>query len=222
MIDPRFPDATKSMNKSMSLDGNPKRLAKFYDDWAVSYDEDLTEDYSLPATMVRTLTEAIDANDSLEWAISPDIKVLDAGCGTGLVGLALSSAGYLTIDGVDLSAEMVTQAKQRNIYRRLEADFDLTKPVVMRRAASYDLVLVAGVFTVGHVPPSALTNVADLVRPGGLLIVSTRVAYYDSTNYQAVSDGMEAAGQIKLVHKIDNGPYTLDSTAHYWAYRVEK
>lgn len=205
----------------MSLDGNPETLAKFYDSWAEDYDEDLAEDYLLPATIVSALIQAIDANDSLEWAISPDTAILDAGCGTGLVGLALSEAGYRRIDGVDLSGEMIAQAKERNIYRKLQAGFDLTKPVTMRKAASYDVVIVAGVFTVGHVPPSAMKNVAELVRPGGLLIVSTRTAYYDATDYQSVSDQMEAAGQIRLVHKIENGPYTMDSTAHYWVYKVE-
>lgn len=220
--DPLFPDATESMNHAMSLDGDPQTLAKFYDEWARSYDNDIAEDYLSPQMIVQTLTRAIDSDESLTWAKAHDVKILDAGCGTGLTGLALAEFGYTKIDGVDLSAEMIGQAQNTGAYRKLESGFDLTRPAPSAFARAYDVVTIAGVFTVGHVPPSALRNVAEMVRPGGLVIASTRVAYYQSTNYQEVSDAMEVAGQLQLVHKIENGPYTMDSTAHYWAYRVSQ
>lgn len=219
---PQFRDATESMNHAMSLDGDPETLAKFYDEWAGSYDSDIAEDYLSPQMIVQTLLEAIDSDQSLAWAKSHDIEILDAGCGTGLTGLALAEIGYTKIDGVDLSAEMIEQARSTGAYRNLESGFDLTKPVPSGFAGSHDVVTIAGVFTVGHVPPSALKNVAALVRPGGLVIASTRAAYYDSTNYQEVSEAMEAQGQMQLVHKIEHGPYTMDSTAHYWAYLVSQ
>ena len=105
-------------------------------------------------------------------------------------------------------------------YRTLAGSYDLNQPVSKEWAAKYDVVTIAGVFTVGHVPPESLRNVAAMVRPGGLLVASTRMAYFERTNYQEVSDAMEAEGTLKLIHKISDGPYTMDSTAHYWVYQV--
>ena len=221
MTGPQFPDATESMNHAMSLDGDADTLAKFYDDWAADYDEDIKADYLSPAMMVRTLREAIANNDALAWASESSVSVLDAGCGTGLTGVALAKAGYTTIDGVDLSAEMIAQATKTGVYRTLESEFDLLQAPPERWRSAYDLVTIAGVFTVGHIPPDALVNVAAMARPGGLVIVSTRAAYYDSTNFGQVSDDLQAHGKLDLVHKITDGPYTMDSTAHYWAYRVQ-
>lgn len=222
MSEPQFPDATESMNQAMSLDGNAETLAQFYAEWADSYDEDIADDYQSPGMIVRTLAEAIDVDDALVWAIDPHVQILDVGCGTGLTGRALADAGYLTIDGVDLSPEMVEVARKTGVYRGLTGGFDINRAVSMRMASAYDIVTIAGVLTVGHVPPAALANVAKLARPGGLLIASTRQAYYDSTNYQQVSDSLISGGVLKLVHQIRDAPYTMDSTAHYWAYRVER
>jgi len=150
---------------------------------------------------------------------APDVSVLDVGCGTGLVGQELAATGYRTIDGIDLSPEMIEIARSRNVYRSLTAGVDITQamPAGFRRIA--DIVTVAGVFTVGHVPPEALPNVLEMARPGGFLIVSVRDAYYDTTNFQQVSDDMIAAGGATLVHWLDDAPYTMDSTAHYGVYQ---
>ena len=220
MADPQFPDATESMNHAMSLDGDAETLAKFYDDWATDYDEDIREGYLSPAMMLRTLSETIAAHEDLAWASGATTSVLDAGCGTGLTGVALAGAGYTIIDGVDLSAAMIDQAKETGVYRTLESGFDLMREPTERWRGTHDVVTIAGVFTVGHVPPEALVNVCDLARPGGLVIASTRAAYYDSTNFDQVSDELIASGKVELVHKITDAPYTMDSTAHYWSYRV--
>ena len=58
----------------------------------------------------------------------PNLTIVDAGCGTGLIGVELARHGYRTIDGVDLSPAMVERARQRNVYRDLEDDFDLGVP----------------------------------------------------------------------------------------------
>jgi predicted TPR repeat methyltransferase len=70
-------------------------VRKIYDDWAASYDKTLERwDYRAPAQAAELLRAAIPAGSVL----------LDAGCGTGLTGLALRAAGFVgPIDGVDLS-----------------------------------------------------------------------------------------------------------------------
>ena len=117
MTDPQFPDATESMNQAMSLAGDPETLAKFYNDWAAQYDDDIKENYLSPAMIVKTIEGAIAGRADMAWAKDPSTLVLDAGCGTGLTGVALANSGYKIIDGVDLSDEMITQAAKTGVYR---------------------------------------------------------------------------------------------------------
>jgi hypothetical protein len=77
-----------------------------------------------------------------------------------------------------------------------------------------------GVFTLGHVPPGSLIHLVEMTRLGGIVIVSTRVAYYESENYQDTADQLEAAGRIRLLNAMQNASYTTDELAHYWVYEV--
>ena len=147
-------------------------------------------------------------------------KVLDAGCGTGLVGVALRGAGYTELHGIDISPEMIERARERGIYRSLEAGIDLATPVPDHLMATADIVLVGGVFTVGHIPPEALEVVATLARPGGLLVVSTRASYHVDVGFRDVQRRLADDGLLQLLVHIAEAPYTMDSTGDYWAWRV--
>ena len=48
---------------------------------------------------------------------SPDVRLLDFGCGTGLMGLELKKAGYKNIYGLDGSSEMLAIADTKGIYK---------------------------------------------------------------------------------------------------------
>lgn len=215
--EPDFTDMTESMADVMSLDGDVERLAAFYANWADDYDDDVaSHGYGLPDMMVKTVL-----------AVMPDVDpagvtVMDAGCGTGLVGVALAAAGFTTIDGVDLSPEMVEVARERNVYRRLEGGIDLSHPPPARYAARYDVVTVGGVFTVGHVPPSALITCGAFARHGGILVVSTRRAYVDETEFVEKSRQWVESGHVELLAHVAAAPYTMDSTGDYWAYRLDR
>ncbi len=220
-------DMTESMHDVMSLGGDVDKLASFYRDWAAGYDEDVaSHGYGLPSMMVTTLERAVRAHGSSPRFEGSRAAVLDAGCGTGLVGVELAAAGYTTIDGVDLSPEMVDLARARTtsdgraVYRHVEGGVDLTiePPERLRRRA--DIVTVGGVFTVGHVPPDSLEKMSMLVRSDGLLVVSTRRAYHEETDFVAVSERLVDEGTLDLIVHLADAPYTMDSTGDYWAYRV--
>ena len=52
----------------------------------------------------------------LRYLKNTEAKILDAGCGTGLVGDILYNKEYKNIVGVDFSQKMLDRALKKNIY----------------------------------------------------------------------------------------------------------
>lgn len=216
-----------AIDAALGLGGDPEAIRQYYQDWATAYDQDVgSHRYSLPDEVAGLLAQvaALDRGEPIDGLTidpaPPDPAIIDVGCGTGLVGLRLAVAGYRTIDGLDLSPAMVAKAEERGCYRTLTSDVDITEPIPTELRGAYDIAVAGGLFTVGHVSPEALADVATLVRPGGLAIITTRLQYYEQTDYQQVSDRLEREGVLQLLHRNANAPYTLDSPGHYWAYLV--
>jgi len=101
-------------------------------------------------------------------------RVLDLGCGTGLVADALRGS-FDEMHGVDLSPRMVEQARARKLYATVEAG-ELLAFLAARPAQAADLVVAADVFVyVGDI--SAVIPAAfRVLRQGGVLIFSCELA----------------------------------------------
>ena len=152
------------LSKAYAL-SNPSEARAHYDKWAASYDKDLSDlNYAFPAHAASALVSALKKSGQ-------DIStahILDAGCGTGLVGAILASAhGAKRIDGVDISPGMLKIAEKTGAYSKLE-EADLTRPLAMK-AGSYDAVICVGTLTEGHVGPSVLDEFVLIVRKGGIV-----------------------------------------------------
>ena len=95
-------------------------------------------------------------------------SVLDAGCGTGRVGIELARRG-LDVVGVDLDPAMLTPARRKAPdIRWLEAD--LATVAVGR---TFDGVVMAGnvmIFVAAGTEAAVVANMARHLRPGGLLV----------------------------------------------------
>ena len=200
--------SNEAIDAALHLDGDPQNVKQFYEDWAKNYNVDTTSsDYPGPAISAKLLSQYLPAKDS---------KLLDAGCGTGLVGMELQALGYDSIDGFDLSDSMAEQAIATEAYRQVQGGIDMMRATESYPEASYDAILSVGVFTLGHVPPEALTVLLRLTGAGGLLLVSTRTHYYDQTNFQQVVDDLVDFGQVELLKVIRDAPYNNDGDGHYW------
>jgi 2-polyprenyl-3-methyl-5-hydroxy-6-metoxy-1,4-benzoquinol methylase len=103
----------------------------------------------------------------------PGSRVLDAGCGPGLVSEVLLKAGYSVV-GVDLSHEMVERARRRCDLWSDRSEFiqvSLYDPV-LDRLAPFDGVLSR--YVLHHVvdPSRFVARQLELLRSGGILVVS--------------------------------------------------
>lgn len=65
-----------------------KDMTQLYDDWAASYDRDVLEgeEYKAPPLVAQTIADTLVTTKG--GVIDPSINILDAGCGTGLVGIS--------------------------------------------------------------------------------------------------------------------------------------
>ncbi len=131
-----------------------------YDAWAASYEAEVSENgYATPgrcAAALATVTKDMNA------------PVLDFGCGTGLSGLALKLAGFGTIDGVDLSAEMLALADAKGIYRQTR---QVTGDTAVEPGA-YQTIAAIGVIGAGAAPISVLNDLMHALPKGGRLVFS--------------------------------------------------
>jgi predicted TPR repeat methyltransferase len=98
--------------------------------------------------------------------------VLDLGCGTGLCGSLLQPVSD-AIDGVDLSAAMLEQAKSLGVYRELvQADIGEYLAGATQRV---DLVVAADVLIYVGDPSAVFRDVARLLEPDGLFALTVEL-----------------------------------------------
>ena len=136
------------------------QAAELYRAWAGTYDDDVFA--RLGFTGSARIAELL-----IERLPSLTAPVLDLGCGTGAVGRRLAELGATTVDGVDLSPEMLELARRTGAYRH-RAVSDLTA-ADLEVGGRYAATISAGTFTSGHVGPSVVPRLLAAVEPGGVI-----------------------------------------------------
>ena len=152
----------------------PEELLKYYQDWTDNnkYNKDMVDwNYTAPQETVSVLKK---------YALNKNSKILDAGCGTGLVGIQLKKYGYLNIEGVDFSQSMLDLVPQ-NIYQKIEK-IDLNKPLKFKNNI-YDVVMCVGTFTYGHVKPHALDEIIRITKNKGLICFTVNEGIYEEYEF---------------------------------------
>ena len=185
------------LHELYSLEGtsNTSVLRSIYDEWASSYDKELADEaqeYVAPALAGAYLLQALKTpsiNDSLE--------ILDAGCGTGLVGAHLSAIGAKKVDGIDLSPGMLELAAKTKAYRNLQTA-DLSTRLNFSDGA-YDALTCIGTLTQGHVGPSALDEFVRVVKKDGFVVVTILDAIFAKGGYEATIQKLVEAGKVDIV-----------------------
>jgi len=163
---------------------NPERpperhVANLFDNHAPRFDAHLVDKlrYRVPEDLVA-LARRHAKDPEKRW------DVLDLGCGTGLVGVAVAPYARQLV-GVDLSARMLEKARERNLYQRLDQR-DLLTMMRQEQAASYDVIFAADVFIYLGNLAGIVREAARLLRADGLLAVSV----------EALDDsGVESSGE---------------------------
>ncbi|MEI4471734.1 class I SAM-dependent DNA methyltransferase [Frigidibacter sp. MR17.24] len=172
----------------------PEDIARAYDAWAETYDSEMARNgYCHPAVCLALLSRHLAPGPA---------PILDAGCGTGLMGDWLAILGYPRVEGLDLSEGMLARARAKGRYSALHR-LALGQPLPFADGA-YAGVVSTGVFTTGHVGAEALPELIRVTRPGGVLSITVKDTVWEQ--------GFAAA----IAHEVDAGRLAwLEETPPY-------
>jgi predicted TPR repeat methyltransferase len=140
-------------------------VAQLFDHYADDFDVHLQQQlhYETPEKLVELVKQHA-LPDLNKW------QVLDLGCGTGLVGVAIAPFAY-QLAGVDLSDGMLGRARALNLYQRLEHQ-DLLTMMCGEPSSSYDVIIAADVFIYLGRLDQMMIEVRRLLKPGGIFAFS--------------------------------------------------
>ena len=186
-------------------------LRPFYAQWAQSYDQEVGENgYVTPLRIAEALARHVK---------DLSIPILDYGCGTGVSGQAFQEAGFLTIDGVDISAEMLEVAAQKKIFRHLEVFAPETGPNV--KLGAYQIIAAVGVIGAGAAPLAVLDKMMALLAPKGLLVFSFNDYTLEDPAYDGLVEDYVKQGQAVL-HLKEYGDHLPKQKINSNIYILEK
>tara|TARA_B100000686_G_scaffold31310_1_gene32301 strand:+ start:413 stop:1039 length:627 start_codon:yes stop_codon:yes gene_type:complete len=188
-----------------------EEILKYYQDWTKKdkYNQDMIDlNYVAPKETVSLLNK---------YTLDNNCKILDAGCGTGLVGIELKKFGYSNIDGVDFSQEMLDLIP-KNIYKKIEK-IDLNKPLKFNNSI-YDAVTCVGTFTYGHVKPHALDELIRITKNKGFICFTVNEGIYEKYGFDKKINELKN-NKAWNVKKISKSNYIVNKGVSAWLCLAE-
>ena len=191
-----------------------EELKTKYEGWASDYDADLEAlGFKSPMAAAEFLEKFVSDKGAV---------VLDAGAGTGMVGVELARRGFTRITALDMSPGMLETAREKGVYE----DFvigELGKALPFE-TGSFAGTTCVGVFTYGHATPEALDELIRVTKPGGSVVFSIRTDYYVDGGFDVKQTALEEAGKWRLLERSE--PFLAmpngepDAWHEIWAYEV--
>ena len=128
-----------------------------YGEWSQTYEQDVLNEMDL-----RLLNRL----QSVDW--KEHQSILDLACGTGRIGVWLRERTSAPIDGVDITNEMMDQAREKNVYRDLHLA-SVTETGLSD--ATYDLCIQS--LADEHLPDlkPLYQEVARITQPEGYFVI---------------------------------------------------
>ena len=171
----------------------PDDNRRLYAQWATTYETSFVDAkaYRYPKAIAEVFNDVV----------APVKRVLDIGTGTGLTGMYLSRLRpELVIDGMDISPEMLAQAKLKlndgsQVYRELY-ERDLTQHAPNENPP-YEALFSSGTFTHGHLGPECIRNLLPLLENNGWLVIGVNNEHFEARGFADELKTLVAIGAIE-------------------------
>jgi ubiquinone biosynthesis O-methyltransferase len=173
--------------RNVATSGGPTHLPtelqrQFWNTWNTTQREQQPMD--APSSMRAAFVLSM-----VEQHVPRHARLVDLGCGTGWLSEQIA-ARVTHVTAVDLADEVIARARARSPHVNFRAGDVMTTPT----DRDYDAVVSVEVFS--HVPdqPAFVDRMADLLKPDGLLILTTQ-NYTAFSRYSRVM--AQGEGQIR-------------------------
>jgi len=183
-----------------------EKVLEYYTNWSEDnkYDQDMIDwNYTAPTNSAKIFCKY--TNDL-------SIKILDAGCGTGLVAKELKKLGFKNIIGVDFSQDMLDLIPQ-NIYQRLDL-VDLNDTLKYKNN-EFDGIICVGTFTYGHVKAKALDEFLRIIKPNGLICFTINEGIYQKYEFDKKIKELENNNKWKVL-ELKKSTYIVNKDVEAW------
>ena len=176
-------------NLNLTHSHNDADLQDVYKDWASAYDYD--NDH-----LLGTVSQPLSVRIFQEYMQDKSVRIIDVGCGTGLVGVELEKSGFINFDGIDISQEMIGIAKQRGYSKLFIGSLNESLPF---ESNEYDVAFCVGVFTHGHVGSDRLDELVRIVKSGGIICFTVNEGVYESYGFNSKIQKLESENVLKVL-----------------------
>ncbi|WP_027803156.1 class I SAM-dependent methyltransferase [Paraburkholderia dilworthii] len=127
----------------------------------------------------------------------PAARILDVGCGTGILARWLSGAAISSYLGIDLSEAAIEKARQSNIQG---AEFAVADGTAFKTSQLFDVIVFNEVLYYIRTPEDYLRGFARCLAPGGILVVSMWHHADGINTWKRLRAGFEQLDRVRIVH----------------------
>ena len=189
---------------------NDNRLTEVYRDWAKKYDYD--NDHVL-----GTVSQPKSVNLLSTRLKDKTAKIIDVGCGTGLVGEKLKAKDFIYFDGLDISKDMLSIAKSRGYRNLFLGSLNKQLPVL---DDAYDAAMCIGVFTHGHVSSDRFNELCRIVKPGGYVCFTINEGVFEEYGFKEMIAEFQLNKVWELISLYKDDYMTLENVKGYYCLAV--
>ena len=188
------------------------KVLKYYDDWTknAQFNQDMIEwEYTAPVNTVQLLDKYIH---------DKNIKILDAGCGSGLAGIELKKRGFTNIYGVDFSQSMLNLIPN-NIYQTVEL-IDLNEPLKYDDN-NFGAIICVGTFTYGHVKAHALDEFIRVTNKNGYICFTINEGIYTEYKFDKKINELSKNKSWEVLN-LSKSSYIVNKDVKAWLCLAKK